>query len=182
MGLQDQERCHRCKARLVIKGFQQREGIDFAEIYAPVVSKTALRLFLTLTAVQDLELEQLDIKTAFLNADLVEDTYMKFPEGVQPVPGKVLKLKKSLYGLKQAPRMWNKLLTTTLKEVLDCECNDVEESVLGCRSKTSACFICVYVDDILLASSDKILLQRVMDGLCISLMQDIWGLLTCYVV
>ena len=156
----------RYKARLVIKGFQQREGIDFAEIYAPVVSKTALRMFLTVTAVQDLELEQLDIKTAFLNADLVEDIYMKFPEGVQPVPGKVLKLKKSLYGLKQAPRMWNKLLTTTLKEVLDCECNDVEESVLVCRSKTSACFICVYVDDILLASSDKTLLQKVMDGLC----------------
>ena len=117
----------------MIKGFQQREGIDFAEIYAPVVSKTTLRMHLTITAVQDLELEQLDIKIAFLNADLVEDIYMKFPEGVQPVPRKVLKLKRSLYGLKQAPRMWNKLQTTTLNDVLDCECNDVEESVLVCK-------------------------------------------------
>uniref|UniRef100_A0A7S3XD32 Reverse transcriptase Ty1/copia-type domain-containing protein n=1 Tax=Picocystis salinarum TaxID=88271 RepID=A0A7S3XD32_9CHLO len=62
--------------------------------------------------------------------------------------------------------MWNKLLTTTLKEVLGCACNGVEESVLLCRSDTSVCYICVYVDDILLASSDKALLQKVIDGLC----------------
>ena len=96
----------RYKARLVAKGFAQRKGKEYDEIFAPVVRHTSIRILLALVAIYDLELEQLDVKTAFLHGDLDEDIYMEQPEGFV-VEGKselVCKLKKSLYDLKQSPR------------------------------------------------------------------------------
>nr|KYP54550.1 Retrovirus-related Pol polyprotein from transposon TNT 1-94 [Cajanus cajan] len=71
----------RYKARLVAKGFSQKEGVDFNEIFSPVVRHTSIRVLLALVACQDLELEQLDVKTAFLHGRLEEDILMKQPEG-----------------------------------------------------------------------------------------------------
>ena len=79
----------------------QREGIDFNEVYAPVSKYTTVRALLSMAAAEDLELHQLDIKTAFLNGELEETIYMKQPEGG---PIMVCHLHKSLYGLRQAPR------------------------------------------------------------------------------
>ena len=98
------------KARLVAKGYAQTEGIDFQEVFSPVVKMTTLRVLFALTAAMDLELFQMDVKTAFLHGDLDEELYMKQPRGYV-IPGKekqVCKLKRSLYGLKQAPRQWYK--------------------------------------------------------------------------
>lgn len=98
----------RYKARLVVKGCNQKKGVDFEEIFAPVVKMSSIRVVLGLAASMDLEIEQLDVKTAFLHGELQEDIYMQQPEGFK-VKGKenyVCKLKKSLYGLKQAPRQW----------------------------------------------------------------------------
>ncbi|KAJ0804413.1 putative RNA-directed DNA polymerase [Helianthus annuus] len=100
----------RYKARLVVKGFSQRKGIDFDEIFSPVVKMSSIRVILGLAASLDLEVEQMDVKTAFLHGDLDKEIYMEQPEGFQ-VKGKedyVCKLQKSLYGLKQAPRQWYK--------------------------------------------------------------------------
>ncbi|KAL9273856.1 Retrovirus-related Pol polyprotein from transposon TNT 1-94-like protein, partial [Drosera capensis] len=96
------------KARLVVKGFRQKQGIDFEEIFSPVVKMTSIRTVLGLVAGLDLELEQLDVKTAFLHGDLEEEIYMVQPEGfeVKGKEHKVCRLRKSLYGLKQAPRQW----------------------------------------------------------------------------
>jgi hypothetical protein len=94
------------KARLVVKGFSQILGIDYNDVFSPVVKHSSIRAFLGIVAMHDLELEQLDIKTAFLHGDLEEKIYMDQPERFI-VPGKenfVCKLKKSLYGLKQSPR------------------------------------------------------------------------------
>ncbi|KAL9266757.1 Retrovirus-related Pol polyprotein from transposon TNT 1-94-like protein, partial [Drosera capensis] len=98
------------KARLVVKGFGQKQGIDFEEIFSPVVKMTSIRTVLGLVAGLDLELEQLDVKTAFLHGDLEEEIYMVQPEGfeVKGKEHKVCRLRKSLYGLKQAPRQWYK--------------------------------------------------------------------------
>ena len=100
----------RYKARLVAKGYSQKKGIDYDEIFSPVVRHTSIRLVLALVASWDLHLEQMDVKTAFLHGDLEEEIYMEQPEGfVQPEEEKlVCKLTKSLYGLKQAPRQWYK--------------------------------------------------------------------------
>ena len=98
----------RYKTRLVVKGFQQKQGIDFTKILSPVVKMTTIRVILSIVAAENLHLEQLDIKIAFLHGDLMEDIYMNEPEGFE-VSGKenlVCKLHKSLYGLKQAPRQW----------------------------------------------------------------------------
>ena len=98
----------RYKARLVVKGFAQKKGIDFDEIFSPVVKMTSIRTILSLVVVEDLHLEQLDVKTTFLHGDLEEEIYMQQPQGYE-VKGKenlVCRLKKSLYDLKQAPRQW----------------------------------------------------------------------------
>lgn len=104
----DGEKIVKRKSRLVVKGCNQKKGLDFDDIFSPVVKMTSIRTVLSLTASLNLELEQLDVKTAFLHGDLHEEIYMLQPEGFEE-KGKenlVCKLKKSLYGLKQAPRQW----------------------------------------------------------------------------
>jgi hypothetical protein len=98
----------RYKDRLVVKGFAKKAGIDFNEIFSPIVKMTSIRTILSLVVVEDLHLEQLDVKTTFLHGDLEEEIYMQQPQGYE-VKGKenlVCRLNKSLYGLKQAPRQW----------------------------------------------------------------------------
>ena len=98
------------KARLLVKGFSQKQWIDFDEIFSPIVKMSLIRVVLGLVASLDLELEQLDVKTTFLHGDLKEEIYMDQSKGFK-VKGKehmVCKLKKSLYGLKQAPKQWYK--------------------------------------------------------------------------
>ena len=96
----------RYKARLVATGYTQREGIDYTEIFSPVVKFKTIRLMLTVVVQFNLELEQLDVKTAFLHGDLEEQICMSQPVGFidSKHPDYVCLLKKSLYGLKQSPR------------------------------------------------------------------------------
>ena len=93
----------RYKARLVAKGFSQKLGVDYNKTFAPVVSKASLRILLSLAAVNDWEIHQLDVKTAFLYGELKEDIYVEAPEGLGYSDKTILKLNKSLYRLKQAP-------------------------------------------------------------------------------
>jgi hypothetical protein len=71
----------RFKARLVAKGFTQREGIDYTETFSSVSCKDSLRIIMSLVAHYDLELHQMDVKTAFLNGDLLQNVYMAQPKG-----------------------------------------------------------------------------------------------------
>jgi hypothetical protein len=92
----------RFKTRLVAKGYSQRDGIDYDEVFSPVVRYTSIRATLALVANQDLKLEQLDVKTAFLHGNLEEEIFIVQPEGFKQ-PGTenlVCRLKKSLYRLK----------------------------------------------------------------------------------
>ncbi|GKF11812.1 zinc finger, CCHC-type containing protein [Tanacetum coccineum] len=94
------------KARLVIQCFRQKEGIDYFDTYTPVARITTIRLLLALEAIHNLVIQQMDVKTTFLNGDLEEEVYMKQQEGfvMSGNEHKVCKLVKSLYGLKQAPK------------------------------------------------------------------------------
>ena len=92
----------RYKVRLVAKGYNQILGVDFIDVFSPVVKHSSIRALLGIVAFHDYELEQLDVKTAFLHRELEEDIYMHHPEGFI-VLGKedyVCLLKRSLYGLK----------------------------------------------------------------------------------
>jgi hypothetical protein len=102
----DGEKLVKYKARLVVKSFNQKQGIDFDEIFSLVVKMSFIQVILGLTASLDLELEQMDVKIAFLHGDLEEEIYMVQLEGFEAKgkEHKVCRLKKSLYGLKQAPR------------------------------------------------------------------------------
>jgi len=96
----------RWKMPLVVHGCNQKEGIDYNEAFSPVVRHTSIRVLLAFVALFDLELEQFDVKIAFLHGELEEEIYMKQPEGfVFPEKEQlVCRMKNSLYGLKQAPR------------------------------------------------------------------------------
>ena len=98
----------RYKARLVAKEFTQKEGIDYTETFSLVSKKDSLHIILALVTHFDFELQQMDVKTTFLNGELEEEVYMKQPEGFSSCKGEhlVCKLKKSIYGLKQASRHW----------------------------------------------------------------------------
>ena len=96
------------QAWLVVKGCSQRKGLDYDEIYAPVVRFETIRLLIALAALKDWKIHHLDVKSAFLNGEIKEVIYVKQPEGflVKGKEGCVFRLKKALYGLKQAPRAW----------------------------------------------------------------------------
>lgn len=148
----------RFKSRLVAKGYSQREGIDYNEIFSPVVKHVSIRILMQIVAAEDLELEQLDVKTAFLHGDLDEVIYMKQPEGYE-LEGKedwVCLLKKSLYGLKQSPRQWNQTFNGFMvsrgfhRSSVD-SCVYMKWNVDG-----SHIYLLLYVDDILVASKSMV--------------------------
>ena len=93
------------KARIIAKGFQQEYGVDFDEVFSPVVKMTTLGFLLGVVMLEDLELLQLDVKMAFLHGDLDEEIYMEKPQGFASPDREhlICRLRKSLYGLKQAP-------------------------------------------------------------------------------
>ncbi|GKB50819.1 putative RNA-directed DNA polymerase [Tanacetum coccineum] len=106
----------RYKARVVAKGFSQREGFDYLETFIPVVKMSTIRCMFNVAICNGWDLFQLDINNAFLYGDLSKDVYMTLPPGFDIDKSKVCKLNKSLYGLKQAPRQWNAKLTQALTE------------------------------------------------------------------
>lgn len=107
----------RHKARFVARGFSQIHGIDYHETFSPTARLTSLRMLLQLASQENLHIHQMDVKTAYLNADIDCDIYLEQPEGfVKTNEGGdklVCKLKKSLYGLKQSGRNWYNLLHGT---------------------------------------------------------------------
>ena len=140
----------RYKARLVAKGYAQIYGVDYDETYAPVAKFTSIRAILSIGASLDLEIHQMDVKTAFLNGDLIEDIYMDVPEGIDNVdPGSVCKLNRTLYGLKQSPRMWNKKIDDYLINQGFTRL-DTDHSIYIRRHQQSLNIIAIYVDDLIL--------------------------------
>jgi hypothetical protein len=145
----------RWKARLVVRGFEQQEGIDFNEIFAPVLKYNSLKAIVVTAAAEDLEIEQLDINTAFLYGELKEQIYIYAPEGSGYPPRQILKLQKALYGIKQAPRVFNEALTKHISEYGFEKC--IKDPCVMIKKCDDGQIITVasYVDDILVTGKDR---------------------------
>src|SRR3954451_23934667 len=146
----------RNKARLVPQGFSKIEGIDFEETYAPVARLESIRILLAYATHHNFKLQQMDVKSAFLNGPLNELVYVKQPAGFEDpnFPNHVYKVDKALYGLKQAPRAWYE----HLRELLVDRGFDVGliDPTLFNKTVKGQLFVCqLYVDDIIFGSTNQ---------------------------
>ena len=93
----------------------------------------------------------MDVETAFLNSDLVEDTYVAMPPGYK-TPGRVWRLLKTLYGMKQCPRVWNADIDKYLKHI-GFVALEADTCIYMWKSKEGVIYLALYVDDLLIAVS-----------------------------
>ncbi|GKA28194.1 RNA-directed DNA polymerase, eukaryota [Tanacetum coccineum] len=142
------------KARLVARGYRQKEGIDFEESFAPIARLEAIRIFFAFAAHMNMVVYQMDVKTAFLNGNLQEEVYVSQPDGFvdKDKPNHVYKLKKALYGLKQAPRAWYDMLSSFLISQ-DFSKGSVDPTLFIRRDDKELLLVQIYVDDIIFAAS-----------------------------
>lgn len=146
----------RYRARLVAKGFTQREGIDYKETFSPVLKYSTLKLLFAISVRSNLNITHLDVTTAFLNGRLEEIVYMELPQNLicKDNKNKVLKLNRAIYGLKQSARQW-------YKEVDDClqQLNYIKSLYEPClfvkSSEKYKTYIALFVDDFFIFSNCK---------------------------
>ncbi|CAI7883902.1 unnamed protein product [Closterium sp. NIES-53] len=151
----------RYKSRLVAKGYQQKEKVDYKELFAPEVKPTTLRTLLAEAAIKGWVVKQMDVTTAFLNGVLEEEIFMAQPEGFDDGSGRVLKLKRALYGLKQASRQWYLKLQGVLEEI-GFTPSTADHSLFMLGEGEQRSFMVVYGDDILIFSPSSDLVKEVM--------------------
>lgn len=147
------------KARLVAQGFSQKFGIDYDQIFAPVVRQATFRVLLAMATKRSMKIIHLDAKSAFLNGILNETIYMKQPPGyvVDEKEDHVCLLRRSLYGLKQSARVWNQAIHRVLIEE-KCVQSQNDPCLYMRNVKGKCCYILIYVDDLLVASEHQELL------------------------
>ncbi len=122
----------------------------------PVTKFTSIHCILTLVALEDMEIHQMDVKTAFFNGELEEEIYMEQPQGFvhQGFEHLVCKLHKSLYGLKQSSRAWNQKLDAFLKSIEFMK-NEADPGVYVVQVGDVKFFIVVDVDDLIFVCNDQ---------------------------
>ena len=145
----------RNKARLVTKGFSQVEGLDFGETFAPVARLEAIRILLTYASHHEM-VDQMDVKSAFLNGYINELVYVEQPPGFEDEkkPNHVYKLRKALYGLKQAPRAWYERLRDFLLSK-GFKMGKVDTTLFTKKLGNDLFVLQIYVDDIIFGSTNQ---------------------------
>lgn len=147
-----------------MKGCAQNYGIDYSETYAPVARLSSMRVFLCIANRENLYVDQLDVKSAFLHGILREEIYMWPPEGLSVNPGQVCKLKRTLYGLKQAPMEWNKRFDDCVKGLGSKQCM-TDKCIYVKIFGDKIIYLLLYVDDFLISCNDRNLLGQVKEKL-----------------
>ncbi|KAJ3690345.1 hypothetical protein LUZ61_019509 [Rhynchospora tenuis] len=156
----------RYKARLVVLGNRQVEGIDYNETFSPVVKMTTVRVVLAVAVARGWTMHQMDVHNAFLHGDLHEEVYMRMPQGfASSQPGKVCRLKKSLYGLRQAPHMWFSKLAAALKKYGFAQ-SRADYSLFVYRKSEVFLTVLVYVDDLVVAGNNNEAINQFKKYLC----------------
>ncbi|GKA82929.1 retrovirus-related pol polyprotein from transposon TNT 1-94, partial [Tanacetum coccineum] len=147
---------YRINARLVAHGYNQQEGIDYDETYAPVARLESIRIVLAIACANDFKLYQMDVKSAFLNGFINKEVYVAQPLGFIDFqkPNYVYKLKKALYGLKQAPKAWyDRLKAFLIKH--EYSMGMVDNTLFTKKSKSHIIIVQIYVDDIIFGSTSQ---------------------------
>ncbi|KAE9161058.1 Retrovirus-related Pol polyprotein from transposon TNT 1-94 [Phytophthora fragariae] len=154
----------RYKARLVAKGFKQKYGIDFFETYSPVANMNSIRVVLSVCAAYEYRMEQLDADTAFLNSELKDRVYMEVPFGIENARDYQYQLNKAIYGLMQAASAWNKTIHRVFLGNGFKSCG-ADQCVYVKRSKNGFIYVCLYVDDMIIAAKTSEDIREVKDAL-----------------
>ena len=148
----------RFKARGVAQGCSQQQGIDFEKVFAPTARQTTIRAVVSVAAMKDWELENMDVNVAFLNAEVEEEIYMRQLEGYEVYGPNgeelVCKLKKSIYGLKQASRNWNQTIDKWMKEY-GFKASEADPCLYVKREDQEMIVVIIWVDDLIIAGSCK---------------------------
>lgn len=147
------------KARLVARGFTQKQGFDYNETYSPVAKLVTLKILLAVANHEKMHIHQMDVKSAFLNGELKEDIYMQLPDGFGQ-NNKVCKLNKALYGLKQASRAWNEKFNAFMIRIGFQRCRS-DQCLYVKEQNGIICYILLYVDDSLIFCRDLKMIDTV---------------------
>ena len=171
----------RHKAQLVAKGYSQKKGKDFDEVFSPVARAESIRILIALAAQLEWDLHHLDVKSAFLNGEIKEEVYVHQPEGFIK-KGKedyVLRLRKALYGLKQAPRVWNSKLDNTLRSIGFIKSVNDQEVYIS-NIKGDRILVGVYVDDLIISGSNTQRIEEFKSSMKTKFEMTDFGLLNSY--
>ena len=141
------------KACIVAQGFTQIEGIDYDKTFVPVTKLASLRAILAIAAERDLELHQMDVKSAYLNGSLTNEIFMAPPPGLNVPEGMVLRLIKAVYGTKQGGHVWYEEISGTLGS-MGYTRTDADHAVFTCGVGSTLSIIALYVDDITMVASN----------------------------
>ncbi|CAI7848217.1 unnamed protein product [Closterium sp. NIES-53] len=145
------------KARWVVRGFDQEQGRDFTETFAPVSRHTSLRILLAVAAMKKKKLRQIDVANAFLYAPVDTEIFVELPHGTHGNPNQVCQLLKSLYGIKQAPRLWQQHLHTRLTRIGFRQLPH-DQGMYRLTKGADYILLIVYVDDLLyIGSTDDVI-------------------------
>lgn len=150
MKLNEKGEIDKYKARLVAKGYTQKYGIDYEEVFAPVVRQDTIRLVVSLAAQNSWPILQLDVESAFLNGTLQEEEFIDQPPSFEKrgQEERVYKLKKALYGLKQAPRSWYSRIDAHFVKMGFKKC-PFEHTLYVKSEGGKLLIVCLYVDDLI---------------------------------
>ncbi|EGD78534.1 hypothetical protein PTSG_12851 [Salpingoeca rosetta] len=153
----DQGKVIKYKARWVAKGYSQVHGVNYTDTFAPTATIAAIRTMLAMAVARGMDVQQMDVNTAFLNAPVDHEIYVQ-PPAVDGIfsPNTVLRLKRGLYGLKQSPRLWNHTLDAWMREQ-DFVATATDACIYRRTCKGGkVMWVAVYVDDLLIfADSDS---------------------------
>ena len=164
--IHDDEFIERHKSCLLAQGFSQKHGIDFEETFSPVVRPTSVCIILSLAAMNNWPLRQLDVKYVFLHGFLSKEVYMEQPPCyIDPqFPTHVYPLQRALYGLKQDPRAWFQRFSQFLFGIR-FTASRVDSSLFVYHSPHGVIYLLLYVDDMVIIRSNSSMLSSLIDRL-----------------
>ena len=179
--LDEEGKVVRNKARLVAQGYNQEEGIDYEETFAPVARIEAIRILLAFASSMHIKLYQMDVKCAFLNGLLKEEVYVEQPPGFenQEFPDHVYKLQKALYGLKQAPRAWYERLSSYLSENGYTR-GKIDKTLFTKFQGKDFVIVQIYVDDIVFGATNENLCKEFSELMSKEFQMSLMGELTFF--